>query len=128
MTKQWGTNTSHCNIVDRDGGSNAHSPLPKHGMRPAGRSEGEENWKLLGQAVGAYRNALQVYTRERLPQGWAMTQNSLGITLEAQGERSEGEESWKPLEQAAARFPWRVPVQRSQGRSRVGPIRSPRRP
>jgi tetratricopeptide (TPR) repeat protein len=33
---------------------------------------------LLGEAAAAYREALKVYTREQLPQGWAMAQNNLG--------------------------------------------------
>jgi hypothetical protein len=32
----------------------------------------------LAQAVAAYRSALEVYTREQLPQNWAMTQTNLG--------------------------------------------------
>jgi hypothetical protein len=36
--------------------------------------------RLLGQAVEAYLAALQVYTREALPQQWAGTQNNLART------------------------------------------------
>jgi hypothetical protein len=64
------------------------------------RSPGEESRKLLGQAGEAFRNALQIYTRDRLPQYWAMAQNYLGVALEVQGERSGGEESRKLLEHA----------------------------
>ena len=42
------------------------------------RSGGEEGRKLLGEAVAAYRSALEVRTKADLPQGWAMTQNNLG--------------------------------------------------
>ena len=34
---------------------------------------GADAAKLLAQAVGAYRAELQVRTRERFPQDWAMT-------------------------------------------------------
>ncbi len=40
----------------------------------------------LEQAVDAYRNALEVHTRERDALGWARTQNNLGIGLAALGE------------------------------------------
>jgi len=36
---------------------------------------------LLDQAVAAYHQALTVYTRERFPQDWAMTQNNLANAL-----------------------------------------------
>jgi tetratricopeptide (TPR) repeat protein len=41
----------------------------------------------LGEAVALYNEALKEYTRKRVPLGWAMTQNSLGIALETLGER-----------------------------------------
>ena len=56
------------------------------------RSSGEESGKYLEQAVAAYRAALEVYTREQLPQDWAMTQYNLGIVLRDLGERSSGTE------------------------------------
>jgi hypothetical protein len=46
--------------------------------------------ELLGQAVAAYRSALEVRTRELLPQDWAATQNNLGLALSAQAARTEG--------------------------------------
>jgi hypothetical protein len=46
--------------------------------------------QIVGQAVAACRNALEVYTREQLPQQWAMTQNNLGIALQNQGIRTGG--------------------------------------
>jgi tetratricopeptide (TPR) repeat protein len=36
--------------------------------------EAKEHLRL---AINAYRSALEVYTREQLPQDWAMTQNNL---------------------------------------------------
>ncbi len=50
--------------------------------------------------MDACRSALQVYTREQLPQGWAMTQNNLGVALRALAERSEGAQAGAYLEQA----------------------------
>ena len=38
--------------------------------------------QYLQQAVDAYRSALQVWTREQLPQDWAVTQNNLGAALQ----------------------------------------------
>ena len=40
----------------------------------------------------AYRDALQEWTRERVPLDWAMTQNNLGIALSTLGERESGTE------------------------------------
>ena len=42
----------------------------------------------LTDAITAYRNALEVYTRERLPQVWAAVQTNLGNALQAQGLRT----------------------------------------
>ena len=47
---------------------------------------------MLGEAVKAYRLALEVYTREALPQDWAMTQNNLAVALSDQAGASEGAE------------------------------------
>jgi tetratricopeptide (TPR) repeat protein len=41
----------------------------------------------LRAAVAAYRAALEVYTRERAPMQWAMTQNNLGNALQTLGAR-----------------------------------------
>ena len=56
----------------------------------AARTEGAKGTELLAQAVSAYRSALEVSTREQLPQDWAMTQNNLGIALRDQAARTEG--------------------------------------
>jgi hypothetical protein len=37
--------------------------------------------------VAAFREALKERTRERVPLGWAMTQNNLGAALKSLGER-----------------------------------------
>ena len=55
---------------------------------------------LLGQAVAAYRSALEVYTREQLPQDWAATQSNLGNALKEQGIRTDGAEATELLAQA----------------------------
>ena len=49
----------------------------------------------------AYTEALKEVTRERVPLGWAMTQNNLGNALTTLGERESGTER---LEQAVAAF------------------------
>jgi tetratricopeptide (TPR) repeat protein len=64
------------------------------------RSGGEEGRKLLGEAVAAYRSALEVYTKAELPQGWATTQNNLGAALWDLGSQLEGEERLKRLRDA----------------------------
>ena len=54
--------------------------------------ERESGTERLEQAVDAYNEALKVYTRERPPLQWAMTQNNLGNTLQTLGERESGTE------------------------------------
>jgi tetratricopeptide (TPR) repeat protein len=44
----------------------------------------------LREALAACSEAMEERTRERDPQGWAATQDSLGFTLEALGERESG--------------------------------------
>ena len=43
------------------------------------RLGGPEGLRRLNESVEAYRQALTVRTRDDLPQGWATTQNNLGI-------------------------------------------------
>ena len=52
-------------------------------MNQSERLSGEESLHVLGEAVEAYRQALQVYTRETVPQEWAGTQNNLLQCAEA---------------------------------------------
>jgi tetratricopeptide (TPR) repeat protein len=59
---------------------------------------------LLGEAVAAYRNALEVYTREQLPQDWAATQNNLGAALQEQGIRTGGEAGPRLLGEAVTAY------------------------
>jgi len=66
------------------------------------RSDGAEGAELLGQAVAAYHKALEVFTREQLPQEWATTQQNLGAALAEQGKRSEGAKAGELLNQAVA--------------------------
>lgn len=58
----------------------------------------------LTQAVAAYRQALEVFTRATLPQDWAMTHNNLGAVLQAQGERTAGEGGTALLAEAVAAY------------------------
>jgi exonuclease VII small subunit len=55
----------------------------------------------LIHAVDAYREALQEYTRERVPLQWATTQNNLGTALSRLGERESGTAR---LEEAVAAY------------------------
>ena len=64
----------------------------------------EEGRKLLEEAVAAYRSALEVATKDDLPQRWAVNQNNLGIALRDLGTRSGGEEGRKLLEEAVAAY------------------------
>ena len=66
------------------------------------RSEGAKATEVLAQAVTAYRCALEVRTREQLPQGWAATQNNLGCALQDQAARIEGPKGAELLAQAVA--------------------------
>ena len=68
------------------------------GIRVEGAAAGDH----LRQAVAAYRLALEVLTRESLPQGWAMTQNNLAISLGKQAKRTTGEAGTKLLAEAVA--------------------------
>ena len=68
------------------------------------RGGGEEGRKLLGDAVTAYRSALEVFTKADLPQGWAMTQNNLGGALGNQAARTEGSKGAELLAQAVTAY------------------------
>jgi tetratricopeptide (TPR) repeat protein len=70
----------------------------------APQAEGAEAVTVLGQAVEAYRQALEIRTREHFPQDWAATQYNLGAALEELGTRSGAEEGRKPLEDAVAAY------------------------
>jgi hypothetical protein len=74
--------------------------LRKQGIR----SGGKEGTELLAQAMAAYRSALEIYTREQMPQNWAMTQNNLGTALSDQAARTEGPKGVELLAQAVAAF------------------------
>ena len=58
-------------------------------------------WWLLSWLT---RNALDVYTREQLPQEWAATQNSLGSALQDMAARTEGPKGTELLAQAISAF------------------------
>ena len=54
--------------------------------------------------MSAYRSALEVYTREQLPQNWALTQNNLGNALRDQADRTEGTKGAELLAQAVSAY------------------------
>ena len=55
----------------------------------------------LEEAVAAYRGALEEWTRDRVPLGWAATQNNLGTALQTLGARETGTNR---LEEAVAAY------------------------
>ena len=64
-----------------------------------GEQRGSNDW--LGESIEAYRELLPLWTRERVPLDWAMTQNNLGAALSALGERESGTAG---LEEAVAAY------------------------
>ena len=52
----------------------------------------------------AYYQALEVYTREQLPQQWATTQNNLGMALQNQGIHTGGEAGAHLLAEAVTAY------------------------
>ena len=52
--------------------------------------EGKAGKEHLVAAVASYRRALEIRTREDLPQYWAMTQNDLGNVFKELGMRTRG--------------------------------------
>jgi hypothetical protein len=51
-----------------------------------------------------HRSALQVRTREQLPQYWATTENNMGAVLQVLGARSEGEQATSYLAQSVTAY------------------------
>ena len=68
------------------------------------RLEGEAIVRALTDAVEAYDQALEVYTREALPQDWAAALNNKGSALSTLGERLEGEAGAKALADAVETY------------------------
>ena len=68
------------------------------------RTGGPEGLRLLDEAVTAYRDALAVYTRAKMPADWAMTQNNLGTVLHAQGQRTGDPEGLRLLDEAVTAY------------------------
>jgi len=69
-----------------------------------GRTTGLDIHTHLTAAVQAYNQALEVHTRETLPQQWSTTQNNLGIALKDQGIRTGGERGPQLLAEAVAAY------------------------
>jgi len=57
--------------------------------------------EALKEAIRAYRDLLEAYPRDRVPQDWTRTQNNLGLALWRLGERESGTAR---LEEAVAAF------------------------
>ena len=66
--------------------------------------EGEAIVQALTDAIEAYDHALEVYTREALPQDWAMTLNNKGNSLQTLGQRLEGEAGAQALTSAIGAY------------------------
>ena len=67
-----------------------HNSLAVALRNQGSRTEGAAGAALLGQAVAAYRAALEVRTRADHPVDWAQTTQNLAGTLQHQGSRTEG--------------------------------------
>jgi tetratricopeptide (TPR) repeat protein len=78
--------------------SNLHHAL---GMTLSVIGEQTGDNSVLGNAIAAYRAALEERTRERVPLDWATTQNNLGTALATLGGRESGTAR---LEEAVAAF------------------------
>jgi tetratricopeptide (TPR) repeat protein len=70
----------------------------------AANAEGAEAARLFGEAAAAYRRALQVFTRDSVPQDWATTQHKLGYVLQEQGVRTSAPEAARLLNDAVAAY------------------------
>ena len=68
------------------------------------RTKGADIQKFLREAAAAYREALTVYTKDQLPQDWAMIQNNLGNVLGQQGMRTGGEAGTQLLAEAVTAY------------------------
>jgi tetratricopeptide (TPR) repeat protein len=68
------------------------------------REGGAEGVRHLAEAAEAYRRALDVFTRDHLPQDWAATQLDLGAALASLGERQGGAEGVRHLAEAAEAY------------------------
>ena len=55
----------------------------------------ERETEHLKEAVAVYHRALEVFTRERVPANWAVTQNNLGVALFSLGDRENDTERLK---------------------------------
>jgi tetratricopeptide (TPR) repeat protein len=89
------------NLVPAAEGDTRAAYLDRHAN--ALYTEGNEQGAnaALGQAIALYRQLLEARTRERVPLGWAMTQNNLGDALLRLGEREAGTAQ---LEEAVAAY------------------------
>ena len=67
----------------------------------AGRAE---HVRLLGEAVAAYRAALEVRTHQTVPRDWASTQNNMANVLVSQARATGGAEGARLLAEAVVAF------------------------
>jgi hypothetical protein len=81
----------------------------------AERTEGPRGAQLLSEAAAAFRLALEVYTRDRLPQDWATIQNNLGAALSGLADQTEGPRAAQRLDEAVAAFRQALEVRTRDG-------------
>ncbi|MCA3452258.1 MAG: helix-turn-helix transcriptional regulator [Rhodobacter sp.] len=81
-----------------------HNSLAIALQNQGSRTGGAAGAALLGQAVAAYRAALEVYTRADHPVHWAATTQNLANALAEQGIRTEGAAGTALLGQAVAAY------------------------
>jgi tetratricopeptide (TPR) repeat protein len=94
--------------------NNFGNALGNLGIRSSAR-EGREGREQLEVAVSAYRSALEVMTREDLPEDWARTQYNLGTALSDLGIRSKGSLGREELDAAVAAYRSALEVRTEKG-------------
>ena len=74
-------------------------------FKPWGNARaGRTDSLFLNRAVTAYEYALTVYNQTDMPADWAGTQNNLGNTLQALGERADGEDGLALLNRSVTAY------------------------
>jgi exonuclease VII small subunit len=85
--------------------------------------ERESGTARLEEAVAAFREALQEFTRARVPLKWAMTQMNLGNALATLGGRESGT-GWKrpspPIANPCRKLPARAPLEWARTQMNLG--------
>lgn len=80
--------------------NNLGAALSDHGRR----TRGQESQRRLDEAITAYRSALEVRSREREPQDWAMSQSNLASALSFSAMRAAGVDRQRLAKEAMEAF------------------------